>query len=362
MEGVLLLQVISTLFMTYTTAWRSPSNIALIKYWGKHGLQLPRNPSLSLTLSACHTRMNVSVTPSAQIPGIHVFYDGQPKPAFEPKIKKLFSFVQDFFPWLNGAWINIDSLNTFPHGAGIASSASAMSALAVCLMDINDQINGVAPQPGPDKLWWQKASLVARLGSGSASRSVFPGAALWGHAESIKESSDLFAIPWAEHLSPLYRDLHDTILIVSTSEKSVSSTAGHDLMNEHPYAASRYLIAQSNLAQLCDVMQKDNSFDAFTEIVESEALQLHALMMGGANPFILMEPGTISIIKEVWRFRKETGIPVCFTLDAGPNVHLLYPSQHAANILDWIKNVLSPFCVNGQFIQDHVGSGPQKIE
>ena len=101
--------------------------------------------------------------------------------------------------------------------------------------------------------------------------------------------------------------------------------------------------------------------NAFITIVESEALQLHALMMSGKTPFILMEPGTISLIKEIWRFRKETGIPVCFTLDAGPNVHLLYPNQYSPAIMDWIDSELAPYCAEGKYIPDHVGTGPEKI-
>src|SRR5512139_4095282 len=124
--------------MTYTSSWRSPSNIALIKYWGKYGLQLPRNPSLSFTLSECHTTMTISVIPGATHPGLVVKYDGQPKPAFEPKIRNLFTLVADRFPLLASAAVDIDSNNSFPHGAGIASSASAMSALALCLMDVHD--------------------------------------------------------------------------------------------------------------------------------------------------------------------------------------------------------------------------------
>jgi len=346
--------------MTYTSSWRSPSNIALIKYWGKHGLQLPRNPSLSFTLSACYTNMTMGVELYAGNPGIDIFYDGQPKPTFEPKIKTFFSLLGDFFPWLKGSLVRIDSHNTFPHGAGIASSASAMSAMALCLMDINDQINSHATFPG--EIWWKQVSEIARLGSGSASRSVFPGAAIWGALDTIDESSDQYAIPWNEHLSPVYKDFQDTILIVSTSEKSVSSTAGHNLMNGHAYAASRYAVARNNMHRLCDVMQRDDLIDQFISIVESEALQLHALMMCGESPFMLMEPGTVAIIKEVWRYRKATQIPVCFTLDAGPNVHLLYPSSYKENVLDWVNANLIQYCAEGKYIMDQVGSGPKKIK
>lgn len=345
--------------MTFTSAWRSPSNIALIKYWGKHGLQLPRNPSLSFTLSVCHTNMRLEVTPEADSPGLQVSYKGEPKPSFEPKIKTFFSLLETRFPWLSRASVSIDSQNTFPHGAGIASSASAMSALSLCLMDINDQIQGSVVLQ--DSKWWQSASEISRLGSGSASRSVFPVASIWGHTLNAPESSDLFGIPWEQHIAPVFKDYRDTILIVSTAEKSVSSTAGHRLMEGLPYAESRYAEARQNLIRLSEVMASGIDLDAFISIVESEALQLHALMMSGKTPFILMEPGTISLIREIWRFRKETRIPVCFTLDAGPNVHLLYPNEHSPAVMDWVKSDLIHYCAQGKFIADHVGASPEKI-
>ena len=127
--------------------------------------------------------MRMTITPEATVPGIRVLYEGQPKPSFVPKIKNLFSLVSDRFPWLSKVSVEIDSKNTFPHGAGIASSASAMSALALCLMDINEQISGLTDPP--DESWWRAASEIARLGSGSACRSVFPYAALWGEMSQV---------------------------------------------------------------------------------------------------------------------------------------------------------------------------------
>ncbi len=345
--------------MTFTSAWRSPSNIALIKYWGKHGLQLPLNPSLSFTLSACHTVMYLAVIPDADSPGLQVSYKGVAKPSFEPKIKTFFSLVTDRFPWLANAAVTIDSHNTFPHGAGIASSASAMSALSLCLMDIHDQIHGRITLQNSE--WWQKASEVARLGSGSACRSVFPIASVWGQTPNAPESSDFFGIPWEQHIAPVFKDYRDTILIVSTAEKSVSSTAGHRLMEGLAYAETRYAEARQSLIRLSQVMTTGTDLSDFVSIIESEALQLHALMMSGKTPFILMEPGTISLIKEIWRFRKETSIPVCFTLDAGPNVHLLYPNEHSPVVIPWVESTLAPYCAQGKYILDHVGAGPEKI-
>jgi len=345
--------------MAYNSSWRSPSNIALVKYWGKYGIQLPCNPSLSFTLSVCHTVMKVQVTPEATKPELIVLYDGNTRPSFEPKILSFFNRVQDQMPWLKNTSVVIDSINTFPHGAGIASSASAMSAMALCILDIDDQINSRSNVK--DESWWRRLSEFARLGSGSACRSVYPSAALWGKTPGIPESNDAYAIPWGDQLSPMFREYQDTILVVCSGEKSVSSSAGHELMSGLAYAEVRYALAKKNLGRLIESMQTENGIDQFISICESEALQLHALMMSGERPFMLLEPSTVSIIKEVWRFRKESEIPVCFTLDAGPNVHLLYPAAHKTPVLDWIKNNLIRFCTDGRYILDQVGVGPKKL-
>ena len=99
-------------------------------------------------------------------------------------------------------------------------------------------------------------------------------------------------------------------------------------MSQLAYAEVRYEVAKKNLGSILEAIQSENGLDQFISVCESEALQLHALMMSGDEPFVLMEPNTLSIVNEVWRFRKATGVPVCFTLDAGPNVHLLYPAVH----------------------------------
>lgn len=346
--------------MILQSAWRSPSNIALVKYWGKHGIQLPRNPSLSFTLQESHTTMKMVVDIHATSPSLVVMYDGQPRPQFEPKIKSFFTRIHSYFPWLSKAAVTIDSVNTFPYGAGIASSASAMSAMALCLTEIDglihDNQNPVLP------LRASFVSTIARMGSGSAARSVFPLAALWGATPSVENSSDEYAIPWNDQIDSIYKSFHDTILIISSTEKSVSSTAGHELMNDLVYADVRYSEAHKNVACLTEIMRTSDHIDAFIALCESEALQLHALMMSGPQPYILIEPNTIAVIRKLWQFRNETSIPVCFTLDAGPNVHVLYPHDYHVDVMTFIKSELQQLCSNGLFIEDCTGAGPQKIE
>ena len=135
-----------------------------------------------------------------------------------------------------------------------------------------------------------------------------------------------------------------------------SSTVGHDLMHNHPFAERRFAQAHENLDQLISIFESGN-LDEFIKIVESEALTLHAMMMTSMPYFILMKPNTLEIINAIWKFRNVTKIPVCFTLDAGANVHVLYPENVSGQVLQFIKNELVGYCQNGQYICDEIGNG-----
>ncbi|HKJ49432.1 MAG TPA: hypothetical protein VJ973_10100, partial [Christiangramia sp.] len=159
----------------------------------------------------------------------------------------------------------------------------------------------------------------------------------------------------------IFKTYKDTILLVDKGEKQVSSTVGHDLMHGHPFAENRFAQAHDNLDKMISVLKSGNTED-FIKIVESEALTLHAMMMSSLPYFILMKPNTLEIINKIWAFREKTRIPVCFTLDAGANVHVLYPENHESKILEFINNELVVYCQNGHYICDQVGSGASKID
>lgn len=341
--------------------WQSPSNIAIVKYWGKYGDQLPRNPSISLTLSSARTITKLDYRPKeTDSPGISLdfTFEGNPRPAFSQKVQQFLERMTPYFPFIEQLHIRIDTRNTFPHSAGIASSASSMSALALLLCDVEQQHFHTLSDSG---LFFKKASFIARLGSGSACRSVYPHAALWGHSEAHPESSDLYAIPFSDHCHPVFHSFHDDILIVSNKEKSVSSRAGHQLMENNPYAENRYAQASRHTRQLSDALQTGD-LALFGEIAESEALTLHALMMASNPPFILLQPHTLALISHIQQYRTESGLPIYFTLDAGPNIHLLYPDTIAAQVQPFIQGTLRPFCENGMIISDQTGEGPNRIE
>jgi diphosphomevalonate decarboxylase len=340
--------------------WESPSNIALIKYWGKYGDQLPRNASVSFTLNTAATRTFATWSPIAdhETSGISFLFEGKENPAFQARIEIFLNKIRHVhFPFLESGLLCIESSNSFPHSSGIASSASAMSALALCLCDIE---NTLAGNNTFSDTFYRKVSLIARLGSGSACRSVYPMMAVWGVHPTLPESSEEWATDISPEIHPVFHTFHDDILIISPDEKSVSSTAGHKLMEKNPYAAPRYEQAGLRLTLLLEAL-RDGDVATFGKITEDEALTLHALMMCSDPAYILMEEGSLSVIKQIKKFRKQTNIPVFFTLDAGPNVHILYPDEFESQVSTFIINELKPYCNNGKIIRDKVGTGPKKI-
>lgn len=341
-------------------SWSSPSNIALVKYWGKKDKQIPANASVSFTLNNCKTITTLafakktssalSVTDSNF--SFDLLFEGKPKEDFKPKIQQFFERVLVYLPFLKDYHFTIDTQNTFPHSSGIASSASGMAALAMNLMSLEKALN---PEMTED-YFYQKASFLARLGSGSACRSVKGKIVVWGNHDNIQGSSDLFGVEFSNTIHDNFKNFQDTILLVDKGEKQVSSSVGHNLMNGHPLAERRFEQAHENLYKLTAVFESGN-LDEFITIVESEALTLHAMMMTSIPYFILMKPNTLEIINAIWKYRNETKIPVCFTLDAGANVHVLYPENVKEIVLQFIKDELVGYCQNGQYICDEIGIG-----
>ncbi|WP_245531784.1 hypothetical protein [Anaerophaga thermohalophila] len=196
----------------HQTTWKSPSNLAIVKYWGKKDFQEPVNPSVSFSLSRACTKTTVSLAPK-EGSGFTFCLDNREEPGFRPKIQKFLDHVRARIPLIENYHINIFSTNTFPHSSGIASSASAMSALALCLADLQQQVSD------RHYLNIREVSSLARMGSGSAARSVYGGWSIWGRIPEIPESSDHYAIPLPDEIHPLFKTLHDDVLIVSGQSK-----------------------------------------------------------------------------------------------------------------------------------------------
>ena len=341
-------------------SWSSPSNIALVKYWGKNKDQTPKNSSISFTLSNCNTKTSVVFSKiEKKLDAVHftISYDGKMQNDFRPKIEKYFASIIQYCPYLLHFNLEINTKNTFPHSSGIASSASGMSALSLCVMSLEKEIT---KDDLSANFFFLKASFLSRIGSGSACRSVYGGFNIWGKHEDFEQSSDLFSLQLNQSISTEFENFQDTILLVDENKKDVSSSAGHSLMDNHPFSMDRYMIANKNTSALKIILEKGDLF-AFCELVEKEAMMLHSLMMTSSPSYVLMKPETLEIIDKIKSFRNRNKVPVCFTLDAGANVHVLYPEKDSKSVLDFINSKLSKYCFQGKFIKDHLGKGPEKI-
>lgn len=344
----------------FETSWWAPSNIALVKYWGKKkGYQIPANPSVSLTLSEAKTRVALKAIPretSESRDWIDLTFAGKKMPGFIPKIEKFFTHAANELKFLHDFSFDLDSENTFPHSAGIASSASSMAAMALGLVDLEMAVTG---NELSSEEYLERASYFARMGSGSACRSLYPLAASWGEGEKDGQTfgTDLYATPVDCH--KIYKDMHDSIVIVSGAEKRVSSRAGHGLMEEHFYGKARFNHAHYNWQYAMEWL-KDGSWDHLGNLVEEEALTLHAMMMTSRPGYLLMEPKTIEAIHLVRDFRYQTEVPLYFTLDAGPNLHLLYPHSERDVVKKFLDEMVTTLGDDIYILDDHVGTGPLK--
>ena len=345
--------------------WKSPSNIAIVKYWGKHGRQLPRNPSLSLTLNSAFTDTTVAYIAKEeavndQTIDLDFYFEGKKNEAFSGRIARFMTGILPIFPFLGQLKLEINSENSFPHSSGIASSASSMSALALCICSIEQELSGRS-STGTFEEFMKKASFIARLGSGSACRSICGQIGVWGNLDDIfPEASDLFAVPFTDGVHTDFLTMHDDILIISGDQKHVSSSAGHALMEGNVYAQARFSQAENRVGELLEVL-RTGDLDRFGEITESEALTLHALMMSSQPAYLLLKPNTLTVINKVWDFRKSHAVPLFFSLDAGPNLHLLYPHRYRETIESFIDTELRQFCEDGRILKDWVGKGPVKL-
>lgn len=333
----------------FETVWQAPANIAFVKYWGKKGHQLPANPSLSMTLNECTTTTRTRFNPAAEL-SVALKFEGKADSKFASKIRDYLETLQNELPWLLNVAVEIETSNTFPHGAGIASSASGLAAFALTLADYLQHLH----PDGNESLFYKRASYLARLASGSACRSVYGGFTTWGEC-GLPEASDKYATAISVHAELMH--LHDSVLVIDSKEKSVSSRAGHGRMQEHFFAEARFKQARYHFDRCVKAMQSGD-LEEVGKILEAEALSLHAMMLTSPEPFTLFRSKSISAMEAIWDFRRETKLPLYFTLDAGPNLHLIYPDSYKHKIQTFISHELAPLCE--KIIEDRVGEGPLK--
>ncbi len=287
----------------------APANIALCKYWGKRDpkLNLPVNSSLSISLGKLGTHTVVKFAKIAD----RIFLNGKPASAdFAARLSNYLNLFRG-----DGQFFEVRTKNNIPTAAGLASSASGFAALVKAL----DQLFCWGFNP-------RELSMLARLGSGSAARSLYDGFAVW-HAGARADGMDSYAEP----LSSDWKDLRIGVLEVSKARKKTGSTDG---MNRTVETSELYEAwpAQAN----CDfdelrtaIAAKD--FTLLGETAENNALAMHATMLAAWPPLCYWKPQSVALMQKVWQAR-EDGLEIYFTMDAGPNLKLLFLKKNQAAI------------------------------
>jgi diphosphomevalonate decarboxylase len=302
------------------------ANIAFIKYWGnlQPALRLPYNDSLSMNLSAATTRTTVRFDPD--LPEDRLTVDDE---------RRLGGSLQRVVAQLEliraraglVAHAEVRSTNSFPMGTGIASSASGFAALTVA-----------AAAAAGLELSEAECSALARRASGSAARSI-PGGFVQWHTATVDEGSFARTIAPAAHW-----DLRDLVAVVSRTPKAVSSTDGHAAAVLSPYFPARLAELPGRLARVRQALL-ERDLAAMGPAVEAEAISLHVVALSGQPAVLYWSPATVALLHQVRAWRAQ-GLPVYFTLDAGPNVHLLCEARHAATLeqelqaLDYVESVI----------------------
>ena len=304
---------------TFNATAVANSNIAFIKYWGNRDetLRLPANGSISMNLGGLETRTSVTFSGNSQKNSLTI----NDKPVTGPGLKRVDDFL-DLVRQMAGINICAEVISeiNFPTGAGIASSAAAFAALALA-----------ATKAAGLELREADLSRLARRGSGSACRSIPGGFVEWqvGTGEA-----DSYAVSFAP---PGHWNLADCIVIVSSEHKATGSTEGHALAGTSPLQFARVADTPRRL-EVCRnaILQRD--FDAFAKIVELDSNMMHAVMMTSRPPLFYWQASSLTVIQAV-RAERAKGLPVCYTLDAGPNVHVITEKAQAEQVAGLLRTI-----------------------
>jgi len=318
----------------------APSNIALIKYWGTRDLieTLPFNPSFSMTLRECTTRTTVATMEDAVADEVLV---RTATGSFEAASEDFSGGVVRHLDRLR-AWAGVNQRfrvateNSFPMGAGLASSASGFAALALAVVTSLER--EVSPETA--------SRLARQSGSGSAARSVMGGYVEWP-AEG-RDDGSAAQVFTAEHW-----DLRDVVAILDTSEKRVSSRAGHKLAETSPYFEHRLQQLPHRLSEVRQAIA-ERDFARLAPIVEEEAIDLHLIAMSSRPPIFYWRPASLAVLN-LARDLREAGVEVCSTMDAGANVHLICTSAAEDRVVEALQRLPEVQDV----IRDGVGEGPR---
>lgn len=321
---------------TRTATAFANSNIALIKYWGNRdsALRLPVNGSISMNLDGLYTRTRLSFQPSLALDNL-VINGHQVMGKGLERVSRILDIVRQAagIPFR----AEVISENNFPIGAGIASSASAFAALALAAVRA----------AGLD---WNESQIsrLARLGSGSACRSIPSGFVEWKMGTGDEDS---FAVSIAP---PEHWDLADCVAIVSAGHKATGSTEGHALAPTSPLQVARVADSERRL-EICRRAIRERDFSALANIIELDSDMMHAVMMTSQPALFYWKPATLAVMEAVRSWRAD-GLQAAYTIDAGPNVHVICPQSE----MDAVTSLLREISGVSQVLRATVG-GPARL-
>lgn len=328
----------------------APSNIALIKYWGKHSDQQPQNSNLSLNLGSFRATTEVVVRgrfyPQGSAPALHsntVLFAGMTEPA--PADRKLDRWISRVFAdWASEIRMHVRSENNFPSACGVASSAAGYAALAAAVADLLQLERHFS---ATELQTW--LTEWARLGSGSAARSAIPGAAEFVAWER-DDVDGSFAHPVPA--SPGF-ELGHCLLVLDTSPKSVSSSEGHEAARHSPFFAVRAAGMERRFRAMCAAVAAGD-FSTVATLAEEDAFAIHAIMQTSEPASRHLDSRNSQIIARFVAGRDQARVPAFWTLDAGPNVHILFLRE----ALPFVRDFLARECAGGGASVLWGGKGP----
>lgn len=319
----------------------APSNIAFIKYWGRKNdpsLRLPENGSISMNLSNLHTTTTVAF--DASLANDDIACNGEKE---EQAVQRIVDHLDRIRKIANVTTkAKVVTENNFPTGTGLSSSASGFAALTVA------GVNALGLMLSEKEL-----SILARLGSGSACRSIPDGFVEWLPGDSNETS---YAVSLYE---PSYWNIIDIVVVTGNQKKDISSSAGHALAQSSPFFDARLRFMEKKITH-CKQYLAEKNFTKFGELLEAEALELHAIYLTSTPSLIYLLPESLRVMQKVKEWR-QNGIPVYFTLNTGQDIHLICPGEYEKKVVNLIhkettiqKTIVNKPAIGTRLVNTHL--------
>mmetsp|Transcript_6974 Transcript_6974/g.7976 ORF Transcript_6974/g.7976 Transcript_6974/m.7976 type:complete len:875 (+) Transcript_6974:291-2915(+) len=292
----------------------APANIAILKYWGKTpaNLQLAMNPSISLTIPGFRSFTHIQLSNT--------------KATLTGDDKRANKFLRKICPLPDEYFLSYESFNTFPSSCGIASSASGFSALVGAVADCLGLPKVMSKE---DYDYW--IMNWSRIGSGSASRSIYDGIVRWDH-QTIDQ---VITTEECSHLD-------HCVVVFNPMPKKVTSSDGHRSVDTSLFQFFRRNGTFESMPRVIQALKKSSTsisdWQTFQHIMENDAMVMHAVMCTSSPPAKYLNRPCTEFLDRFMQFRHKTGLRVAFTIDAGPNPHLIWHKDDASKVLPWLKS------------------------